>query len=63
MNEQDVIHLARCAPYTQIVAVHMEAINHCLVTREDLGVQISSQGLGSQLHIPLDGEWMEFREV
>lgn len=60
MNEQDVIQLARCAPYTRIVAVHMEAINHCLVTREDLGVQMSSEGLGSQVLIPLDGEWMEF---
>ncbi|RUT28996.1 MBL fold metallo-hydrolase [Paenibacillus zeisoli] len=60
MDEQDVIQLARCAPYTRIVAVHMEAINHCLITREDLKTRLSSEGLGSSVHIPLDGEWMDY---
>lgn len=63
MNEQDVIQLARCAPYTRIVAVHMEAINHCLVTRDDLGARVASEGLGSSVHIPQDGEWMDFGKL
>ena len=41
MDERDVIELLRYAPYTKAVAVHMEAINHCLVTREELSGRLA----------------------
>jgi hypothetical protein len=37
-----------------VVAVHMEAINHCLLTREELAQQAESAGV--QVIIPDDGE-------
>ena len=36
MTAEDVIRTARAAPQALLVAVHMEAINHCLVTRQEL---------------------------
>jgi len=61
MAPEDVIQVCRSAPQTQVVAVHMEAINHCLVTREDLRFQIEAERLSEQVTIPGDGEWVELR--
>jgi len=36
MMPQDVIHVCKAAPHAQVIAVHMEAINHCLLTRGEL---------------------------
>lgn len=36
MTPDDVIHVCRAAPKAKVIAVHMEAINHCLVTRAEL---------------------------
>jgi L-ascorbate metabolism protein UlaG (beta-lactamase superfamily) len=58
MSEQDVITVCQHAPAAQVVAVHMEAINHCLLTRSDLGFQIEAARLAHQVRIPGDGEWL-----
>jgi hypothetical protein len=34
----------------------MDAINHCLVTREDLKSRLAAEGLMHQVMIPNDGE-------
>lgn len=57
MDADDVVRLARAIPWAQIVAVHMEAWNHCLLTRADLGARFDREKLS--IRIPLDGE--EFR--
>ena len=61
MTAADVIETARAAPSAQIVAVHLEAINHCLETREDLAEAIGAAGLDrdARVKIPVDGETME----
>ncbi|UJF34040.1 MBL fold metallo-hydrolase [Paenibacillus hexagrammi] len=59
MDEEDVIHVCRYAPYTKVIAVHMDAINHCLVTRSDLRQGLQQAGLSEQVLIPEDGEWVE----
>ncbi|MGG4094597.1 MBL fold metallo-hydrolase [Paenibacillus lautus] len=61
MDEDDVIELLRYAPHTKAVAVHMEAINHCLVTREGLSGRLAAEGLRAQMEIPQDGEWVEWK--
>lgn len=58
MNADDVISVCQYAPYTKVVAVHMDAINHCLTTRSDLQVKLSECGLSPQVAIPRDGEWI-----
>lgn len=58
MDADDVVNLCRYAPYTKIVAVHMDTINHCLVTRSDLHSRLEADGLSNQVTIPGDGEWI-----
>jgi hypothetical protein len=58
MSADDVI--ATCqAGGARIVAVHMEAINHCLLTRADLAFQLEAARVEEQVEIPGDGEWVK----
>ena len=54
MTAGDVVRVCRAAPHAQVVAVHMEAINHCLLTREKLAHEAESAGVS--VTIPDDGE-------
>ncbi len=56
MTVEDVIEAARCAPGTTMVAVHMEAINHCVLTRAALASSVAAAGLSDRVWIPRDGE-------
>lgn len=56
MRADDVIAVCHAAPDARVVAVHMEAINHCLETRAELGARIDAAGLGDQVLIPADGD-------
>jgi L-ascorbate metabolism protein UlaG (beta-lactamase superfamily) len=58
MMPSDVIHVCRAAPKAKIIAVHMEAINHCLVTRDELAEQADVAGVS--VMIPDDGEALDF---
>lgn len=51
MTAADVRAVAAHAPEARVVAVHMEAINHCGLTRADLRAQA-----GDGIAIPADGE-------
>ncbi len=59
MTPEDVIAVCKAAPRTQVVAVHMDAINHCIVTRQDLAFQLEAERLRDRVAIPADGEWVE----
>ena len=54
MTAEDVMQVCRAAPKAEIIAVHMEAINHCLVTRKDLSHAAHQAGV--KVKIPTDGE-------
>lgn len=53
MTAGDVVRVCRAATHAQVIAVHMEAINHCLLTREELAQQ--AHEAGDRLIIPEDG--------
>jgi L-ascorbate metabolism protein UlaG (beta-lactamase superfamily) len=55
MTADDVIAVARRAPDATVVAVHMEAINHCLETRADLHQRLRTEGLAFRVIVPEDG--------
>ena len=59
MDDHDVIAVCRYAPDTKVIAVHMDAINHCLVTRSDLYRRLELEKLTHQVCIPEDGQWIE----
>lgn len=60
MTAQDVVMVCQQAPHSQIIAVHMDAINHCLVSRDHLRAYLKEKGLLGQVLIPMDGEEMTF---
>lgn len=60
MDEQDITTLCEQATDSKIVAVHMDAINHCLVTREQLRKYVDEHNLTNQVIIPEDGEKISF---
>jgi L-ascorbate metabolism protein UlaG (beta-lactamase superfamily) len=55
MTADDVVAVAAAAPDARVVAVHMEAINHCLETRSDLHQRLRAEGLGDRVTVPEDG--------
>ena len=61
MTPEDVIEVCRSVPKAQVIAVHMEAINHCLVTRADLAFQLEAARVIDQAAIPQDGDWVQLR--
>lgn len=58
MNLKDILKFIRTSPGT-IIANHMEAINHCPTTRQQLRQAITEHGLEKKTIIPEDGEVIE----
>ncbi len=56
MGLGDVVEVCRAAPRATIVAVHLEAVNHCLLTRADLREGLRRADVRSTVLIPRDGE-------
>jgi L-ascorbate metabolism protein UlaG (beta-lactamase superfamily) len=59
MDAEGVVAVCHAAPAARVVAVHMDAINHCLVTRADLAARLQEAGLEDRVAIPADGAWAE----
>ena len=56
MTKDDVINTCTAAPEAVVAAVHMESINHCLLSRSLLCEELVNAGLSSRVLIPDDGE-------
>jgi L-ascorbate metabolism protein UlaG (beta-lactamase superfamily) len=56
MDVDDVVNVCRAAPQATVVAVHMEAINHCVLTRDALRAGLTQSAVRSTVLIPRDGE-------
>lgn len=53
--------LCLAAPESQVVAVHMEALDHATISRAELRQYATEQGLSAErLLIPTDGETLDF---
>jgi L-ascorbate metabolism protein UlaG (beta-lactamase superfamily) len=59
MTADDVARVCRALPEARVVAVHMEAINHCLLTRGELEGKLQNEQLSERVEIPADGETLE----
>jgi L-ascorbate metabolism protein UlaG (beta-lactamase superfamily) len=55
MTIDDVVAVTRHAPGVRVVAVHLDAVNHCLETREDLRARLRAEGLEDRVSVPEDG--------
>jgi L-ascorbate metabolism protein UlaG (beta-lactamase superfamily) len=59
MTTEDVVRVCRALPDARVVAVHMEAINHCLLPRDALEDELRKESLATRVKIPADGETFE----
>jgi L-ascorbate metabolism protein UlaG (beta-lactamase superfamily) len=55
MTAGDIEAVAAHAPQARLVAVHLEAVNHCLETRADLHQRLHDAGLTGRVTVPEDG--------
>jgi L-ascorbate metabolism protein UlaG (beta-lactamase superfamily) len=55
MTAQDVVRVCLTLPTTWVIAVHLEALNHCPLTRDELQEKLREEGLLQQVEIPDDG--------
>ncbi len=60
MDAKDVNEMCKFSPNTKIVAVHMEAWNHCRLTRDTLKKFANENKIQDQVYIPDDGEELTF---
>lgn len=60
MTAEDLFKVAEYAPSAKIIAVHLEAWNHCGLTRNNLKSLVEEKGLIERVYIPYDGEWVEY---
>ena len=60
MTVEDIVQICESAPGAKVLAVHMEAINHCVLTRVQLREQLDGRGLGDRVVIPNDGQDLVF---
>lgn len=60
MDAGDVIAVVRAAPDARVLAVHMNAWNHCVLTRAALGDRLEKAHLGRRVVIPDDTEHVAF---
>ncbi|MEO1443384.1 MAG: MBL fold metallo-hydrolase, partial [Chloroflexota bacterium] len=62
MDATETIKIARFAPGASIVAVHMEALDHCTVTRAELRAAADAAGVPPhRIIIPAEGEFVAFQ--
>ncbi|PFG12006.1 MBL fold metallo-hydrolase [Bacillus sp. es.036] len=60
MTKENVVQTYQEAPDATIIAVHMESLNHCLLTRDELKQFIKEKDLLNKVLIPDDGQTLSF---
>ena len=62
MSIAEVRRFAELAP-KDVVAVHLEALNHCPATRAEIRALANAPRIGERLHVPNDGQTLEFQHA
>ncbi|MGM0878648.1 MAG: MBL fold metallo-hydrolase [Bacillota bacterium] len=60
MGKEDIYEVYKAAPNAKIISVHMEAVNHWTLSREELKSFIKEKGISSNMLVPDDGESYTF---
>jgi len=61
MDIDEIIEFIKLSP-KKVIANHMEALNHCPITRNDLKNQLEKHDLLHKVYIPLDGEKIDLAQ-
>ncbi|TLS50804.1 MBL fold metallo-hydrolase [Paenibacillus antri] len=60
MGKEDIYNVYKAAPEATILSVHMEAVNHWMLSREELRSFLNEKGISSHVRVPNDGEAYTF---
>ena len=60
MGKDDIYEVYKAAPNAKIISVHMEAVNHWTLSREELKSFAHEKGISANLLVPDDGESYTF---
>ncbi|AEI42360.1 MBL fold metallo-hydrolase [Paenibacillus mucilaginosus] len=60
MGKNDIYEVYQAAPNSKIISVHMEAVNHWTLSREELKSFLTEKGISSNVLVPNDGESYTF---
>ncbi|EWG10400.1 MBL fold metallo-hydrolase [Cytobacillus firmus] len=60
MGKEDIYEVSKAAPDANIISVHMEAVNHWTLSKEELKSYSKDKGFSYQLLVPEDGESCSF---
>lgn len=60
MGKEDIYEVHKAAPNAKIISVHMEAVNHWTLSREELKNFSNEKGFSSNMSVPEDGESYKF---
>ncbi len=60
MGKEDTLRATLAAPEAIVVAVHMDAINHCSLSRKELREYVKEKGIEGRVLVPSDGEILKF---
>ncbi|KAG0308488.1 hypothetical protein BGZ97_013365 [Linnemannia gamsii] len=60
MSKDDTLHAHQAAPNATIIAVHMDAINHTALSRQELREYVQQKDIQDHVLIPDDGEILQF---
>ncbi|WP_373229642.1 MBL fold metallo-hydrolase [Cohnella sp.] len=60
MGKDDIYHVYQAAPDSKIISVHMEAVNHWTLSREELKNFLAEKEISSIVLVPDDGESYSF---
>jgi len=61
MGKEDVLRVHQAAPESTLIASHLDAVNHCVLTRDELSRYAQSNSIAEILRIPEDGKSYEFQ--
>jgi L-ascorbate metabolism protein UlaG (beta-lactamase superfamily) len=60
MDMEDLRQLRLASPESNIIVTHMDAWNHCLLTRKNLSDYLVQRDMFDGFHLPQDGEILSF---
>ncbi|MBG9589087.1 MBL fold metallo-hydrolase [Cytobacillus firmus] len=60
MGKEDIYEVSKTAPDAKIISVHMEAVNHWTLSKEELKSYSKDKGFSDKLLVPEDGESYSF---
>lgn len=60
MGTEDILRTHQVLPEAIVVASHLEAINHCILTREEIRAFVRQKAIQQSVRVPEDGETLAF---